>query len=44
MEILKSITVPTGEIYTAKGKKGLLNFLQLATMVKMLTLKLISWV
>lgn len=27
MEILKSITVPTGEIYTAKGEKGILEFL-----------------
>ena len=27
MEILKKITVPTGEIYTAKGEKGVLEFL-----------------
>ena len=30
MEILKEIKVPTGEIYTAKGDKGALEFLTVA--------------
>lgn len=30
MKILKEIKVPTGEIYTAKGDKGVLEFLTVA--------------
>lgn len=30
MQILKEIKVPTGEIYTAKGDKGVLEFLTVA--------------
>lgn len=43
MEIKKKIVVPTGEIYTAIGEKGMLEFLRLEIMVRTLISKRTFW-